>query len=298
LSSTSFLLWSVFLAVTPLLAQQPSTSQTDIDRRIERQVRVYSEVPPDARVTIGGRIASAFTGYDTVPVTIEREGTRKVFTFLLSKDGQKLLYMKEFDLSEDPYTRAMKKIDTSHRPIRGTAEAKVTIVVYDDFQCPFCSRMYVTIFSEVMSRYRDKVRILIKDFPLTEAHPWAMRAAVDSQCLAQQDSEAYLEYSDYVHTHQQDFNQKSNASGPGSPLDSIAAEVGKKHGANATTLQACLAAQDKSAVQAAMREGAELGVTATPTFFVNGQEIEGVLTTEQLRVVLDRALAEAAAPAK
>lgn len=287
-----------FLMVTPLAAQQPAVSRAEIDQRIERQVRSYSEVPPDAKVAVGERTPSSFNGYDSVAVTIDREGTRKVFNFLLSKDGRKLLYVKEFDLSEDPYARVMKKIDTSHRPVRGAPDAKVTIVVYDDFQCPFCARMYVTMFSEVMTRYRDRVRVLIKDFPLTESHPWAMRAAVDSQCLAQQNSEAYWEFSDYVHTHQQDITQKSSAKGGTPPLDAIATEIGQKHGANAATLQACLTAQDKSQVEAAMREGNELGVTATPTFFVNGQEMEGVLSPEQLRALLDRALAEASGPAK
>jgi protein-disulfide isomerase len=263
-------------------------------------VRSYSEVPADAKVTVGDRTASTFSGYDNVAVTIERAGARKIFNFLLSKDGAKLLYVKEFDLSQDPYLKVMQKIDAAHRPIRGAPDAKVTIVVYDDFQCPFCARMYVTMFSEVMTRYRDKVRILIKDFPLTDAHPWAMRAAVDSQCLAQLDSEAYWEFSDRVHTTQQEITQKTKtpAAQTSSPLDSLATEVGQKHGVNANVLQSCLTKQDRANVEASMREGQELGVSATPTFFVNGQEQEGVLTPEQLRALLDRALADASSPEK
>ena len=290
----------LFMAVLPLVGQQPGPGRSDLDRRIERQVRAYAGVPPDAKVTVGERTASTFNGYDSVAVAIEQNGTKKVFDFLLSKDGKKLLYVKEFDLSEDPYVRTMKKIDTTHRPIRGAPDAKVTIVVYDDFQCPFCGRMYVTLINEVMARYRDKVRLVIKDFPLIDVHPWAMRAAVDSQCLAQQDSEAYWEFSDYVHTHQPDITQKTNAHAAGAawPLDSTAVEIGQKHGVNAGMLQSCLASQDQSQVRAAMREGEELGVSATPTFFVNGQESEGILSVEQLRALLDRALSEASAPAK
>lgn len=293
------LLPAVLLAAS--LAAQPSgVSRAELDRRVERHVRSYTGLPADAKVTIGDRTPSAFSGYDTLPVTIEREGNKQVFNFLISKDGGKLFYLKEFDLSEDPYVRIMKKIDTSHRPVRGAPDAKVTIVVYDDFQCPFCAKMYVTLFNEVMNRYRDRVRVLIKDFPILDAHPWAMRAAVDSQCLAQQDSEAYWEFSDIVHSRQQEIVQKTRVQTPGtpSPLDSLAAEVGQKHGVNAGTLQACLSAQDQSKVQASMQEGRELGVSATPTMFVNGQEQEGILTAEQLRGLLDRALSEAAPPGK
>src|ERR1700693_3406830 len=147
-----------FLAVLPLAGQQPGPGRSDLDRRIERQVRAYAGVPPDAKLTVGDRTSSTFNGYDSVTVTIDQAGTKKDFTFLLSRDGKKLLYIKEFDLSEDPYVRTMKKIDTKNRPLRGAPYAKVTIVVYDDFQCPFCGRMYVTLINEVMARYRDKVR--------------------------------------------------------------------------------------------------------------------------------------------
>jgi protein-disulfide isomerase len=127
-----------------------------------------------------------------------------------------------------------------------------------------------------------------------------MRAAVDSQCLAQLDSEAYWEFSDRVHTTQQEITQKTKtpAAQTASPLDSLATEVGQKHGVNANVLQSCLTKQDRANVEASMREGQELGVSATPTFFVNGQEQEGVLTPEQLRALLDRALADASSPEK
>jgi|GEM_PF-656833 protein-disulfide isomerase len=288
----------LLLLVMPLVAQPGGSGQTEMNRRIERQVRAYAEAPPDAQVLIGNRTPSGFTGYDNLPVTIEQKGTSKTFNFLLSKDGKKLLYMKEFDLSEDPYAKVVSKINLSGRPIRGQENAAVTIVVYDDYQCPFCARMYVTLVNEVMNRYRDRVRIVLKDFPIIEAHPWAMRAAIDSNCLAQQNSGAYWEFSDYIHTHQQDVNAKFKApSGDSaSALDILAEETGKKHGTNAATLQACLTQQDRTPVEASMMEGKSLGVSATPTLFVNGQELEGVLSTENLRLVIERALNEA--PAK
>lgn len=285
---------TLVLAV-PLLGQN-SPQQSELDRRIERQVRVYTEAPPDARVTLGARTSSKWPGYDNLPVTIAANGITKAVNFLIARDGSKLLYVTEIDLSEDPYVKNMKRIDLAGRPFRGAENGTVTVVVYDDFQCPFCAKMYVTLFNEVLNRYRDRVKVVIKDFPLVEAHPWAMRAAVDAQCLAEQDMATYWDFSDYVHTHQQEVSAriKSGAALDLPAMDVMAREFARKNDMKAGPLESCLARQDQNKITASMQEGKSLGVSATPTLFINGQELEGVLSTENLRLVLDRALSEVA----
>jgi len=284
-----------FSVALRLAAQQTGVPESDLNRRIERQVRAYAEAPPDATIRMGARTPSNFPGYDNLPVSIEQGAIKKAVNFLISKDGKKMLYITEMDLTLDPYARNVSRIDLSGRPSRGAEKAPVTVVVYDDFQCPFCARMYVTLFNEVMSGYRDRVRVVAKDFPIVDAHPWAMRAAVDALCLAAENLPAYWDFSDYVHTHQQETNSLVKAKGNVdlSAMDALITEFGRKHSVNAEKLQACIARQDTSSVENSMAEGKSLGVSATPTMFVNGQEIEGVLSTESLRLVLDRALSEA-----
>lgn len=286
----------LFVSAISALAQKPADTG-DLDRRIERQVRAYSEAPPDAKITQGARTTSKFAGYDNLPVTIEFNGVKKTVDFLIAKDSSKLLYITEIDLSEDPYAKNMKQIDLTGRPYRGAQNAPVTVVLYDDFECPFCSQMYVALFNEVMTRYRDRVRVVMKDFPILDAHPWAMRAAVDAHCLADQSLPAYWQFSDYVHTHQQEVMAKYREAGAGGPkaIDTLAATSAEKSGVKPEPLQACFARQDQTPVELSMAEGRSLGVSATPTLFVNGQEIEGILSAERIRMVLDRALAEAPA---
>lgn len=297
-----FLSCFVLLAIAAT-AQSSAPEAAELTRRIERQVRTYAEAPPEASVTLGSRTPSSFNNYDNLPVAITENGVTRTFNFLIAKDSSKLLYVKEFDLTRDPYAVAMSKIDLAGRPVRGAQDAKVTIVMYDDYQCPFCARFYVTLFNEVMNHYRDRVRVITKDFPIVDAHPWAMRAAADSNCLARLSPAAYWQFSDYVHTHQQEFNQKWTAQATGAAslgkpvafpaLDSLALQTGQRNGADATSLQACIAQQNTAPVEASISEGRSLGVSATPTLFVNGEELEGVLTSEQLRIVLDRALHDA-----
>lgn len=283
----------LFFTCTAFIQQ---TATTDLNQRIERQVRAYTEAPPTAQITIGARTPSNFTGYDNLPVTIEVNGNKKAISFLVAKDGSKLLYLTEIDLREDPYAANMRKIETRGRPFRGAENGPVTLVVYDDFECPFCARMYITLMNEVMTHYRDRVKIVMKDFPILDAHPWAMRAAVDAHCLADQDLAAYWDFSDYVHTHQQEVSAKI-IKAPGAidaaALDAIASQSSSKHQVKPEVLQACIRAQDQTKVHSSLEEGKSLGVSATPTMFVNGQEVEGIQTAETVRIVLDRALSEA-----
>jgi len=285
-----------FILLTSLtVAAQQTIPTSELNRRIERQVRGYAEAPPDAKITLGTRTASSFAGYDNLPVIIEADGTKKTFNFLIAKDGGKLLYVREFDLSEDPYAKAMNRIDLRGRPVRGALIAQVTIVIYDDYQCPFCARFYVTVMNEVLTRYRDRVKVIIKDFPIAETHPWAMRAAIDSGCIAQASSSGYWQFADYVHTHQQEFNSKWKAGEPGQPfpaLDDLAIKTGERNGVEAAKLQACIAAQNAATVETYLAEGKSLGVSATPTVFINGEEFEGVLTAEQVDAAVARALSE------
>jgi protein-disulfide isomerase len=192
----------------------------------------------------------------------------------------------------------MKKIDLSGRPLRGNKDAKVTVVVYDDFQCPFCARLHGTVFPEVFKDYASSVRFIYKDFPLGN-HPWAMRASVNGNCLAEQNNDAYWEYSDFVHANQRAVSEaKAQGEEPGwvGALDRLTADYGRKHSLDANRLQACIAAQNEAPVRASMEEGTSLGVNATPTLFINGQKIEGAVPAPQLRQILDEALREAGQP--
>ncbi len=292
------LLFAVFLASALFAFSQQTTAPSELDRRIERQVRAYTGVPPDVKIIQGVRTPSKFPGYDNLPVTIDGNAGKKTIDFLIARDGSNLLYLTEIDLNEDPYAKNIRRIDLKDRPFRGAENAPVTVVVFDDFECPFCSKMYVTLFNEVMSHYRDRVKVVMKDFPILDAHPWAMRAAVDAHCLADQNLQAYWDFSDYVHTHQGEVSAKFRVAGVPDPkaIDGFATASAEKHGVKPEPLQACIARQDDSRVQSSIAEARSLDIGSTPTMFVNGQEIDGVITPESLRLVLDRALAEASGP--
>jgi protein-disulfide isomerase len=268
----------------------------DVARRVENQVRVSYKIPAEVKITLSPLKASEFPNYDTVTITLDGGDKKRTYDFLLSKDGKTLIRMTKLDLTEDPYAEVMKKIDTAGRPTRGNKDAKVVAVNYDDFQCPFCSHMHQTLFPEMLKEYGDRVTFIYKDYPLAEIHPWATRAAVDANCLGAQNSDAYWEFADYIHSNQKEINSEKDRDGRFAALDKLATLHGAKHNLDMTKLQACLKAQNDDAVKASVKEGKALGVEATPTMFVNGQQVDGALPINELRAVFDHALEQAGVP--
>ena len=80
----------------------------------------------------------------------------------------------------------------------------MVIVNYDDLECPYCAKMHAELFPETLDHYNGLVKIVYRDLPLEELHPWAVHAAVNANCLAAQNPAAYWGYVDYLHTHGQD----------------------------------------------------------------------------------------------
>jgi protein-disulfide isomerase len=273
----------------PAAAPVPS----DVAHVVERHVRAQYSLPPDVKVIVGSLRPSDFPNYDALTITFASTDQKKDFEFLLSRDHKTLLRMTKLDLSKDPYAETMKKIDVSGRPTRGNKDAKVTIVNYDDFECPFCARMHATLFPGLFKEYGDRVLFIYKDYPLEEIHPWAVHAAVDANCLSAQNNDAYWDYADYLHGNQHAISEEKGHDGQNAALDKLATLQAQKHNLDVPKLQACVKAQDEKAVRASMKEGDALGVDATPTMFVNGQKLDGAVPVEDVRLALDQALTDA-----
>lgn len=293
-----FLMAALFLC----LGCAAQANSPEVNRQIERQVRVYlsDRISPSVNIAVGARTPNPdFPGYDNVAVTLSQGDRKQNVDFLVSKDGTKLVRVIKFDLTKDPYAETMKKIDLSGRPIRGNKDAKVTIVNFDDFQCPFCSRMHTQLMQDVLKTYGDRVRIIYKDFPLAEIHPWATHAAIDANCLASQSQDAYWQFADYAHANQKQITgeqQKPPFIRQFVTLDNTAKEIAQRLNLQMAPLEACMKAQAPGAVAASIKEGAALGISATPTLFVNGEKVDGAVPLQEVEAIINRALRDTGQP--
>lgn len=175
---------------------------------------------------------------------------------------------------------APAKIDLSGLPFQGPANAKVTVVEYADFQCPFCARAYPTV-KQLMGDYSGKVKFYFKSYPLP-FHQNAQKAAEAYECaLAQGKS---WEYHDKLFENGQgDGTGLNNAD-----LKKYAADLGL----DTATFNSCLdGGQMASRVAAEAAEGSRNGVSGTPTFFINGQPLVGAQPYGNFKSIIDQQLA-------
>src|SRR5436309_13686567 len=284
---------SVVLLVLICLGCSAQSLPSEVAQRIERQVRSFYSIPAGVKINLSPLKPSEFPNYDALTITFEGSDKKQTYDFLLSKDGKTLMRMAKIDLTKDPYAELMKKIDLSGRPTRGNKDAKVVAVNYDDFECPYCSRMHQTLFPQLLKEYGDRVLFIYKDYPLSQIHPWAIHAAVDANCLASQNNDAYWDFADYIHNNQGQVNSEKGAEAQFSALDRMTLQQGQKRNLDLPKLQSCIKAQQQDTVKASIKEAESLGVEATPTMFVNGEKVDGALPVNELRVVLDRALQQA-----
>lgn len=282
-----------FLLLLTSIGCPAQLSQGDLSQRIERQLRVSYDLPEAMKVAISPLRPSEFPNYDALTVTLDDEGKKKSVEFLLSKDQKTLIRFTKIDLSKDPYAEVMKKIDVKGRPVRGNPNAKVVVVNFDDFECPFCSRAHRTLFPELLKEYGDRVAFIYKDFPLSDMHPWAIHAAVDANCLAAESNDAYWDFADYIHSNQIQVNSVKGLDNQFAELDRITLNEGAKFKVDTAPLQACMKAQNKDAVNASVKEGESLGIEGTPTMFVNGRLINGARSADEFRAIFDAALQQA-----
>lgn len=161
-------------------------------------------------------------------------------------------------------------------PSLGPAAAKVTIVEFSDYQCPYC-RQAEPIVQQVLREYPGQVRLVFRHFPLEAIHPLARGASEAAHCAAEQGN--------FWQFHEQLFAARQGLEAPS--LLRYAEGAGLDLG----DFRACLAAR-RGAVQvdADLAEGRRAGVNSTPTFFVNGRRLQGALPIAEFRRIIEAEL--------
>ncbi|MFP2910294.1 DsbA family protein [Pyxidicoccus sp. 3LFB2] len=178
---------------------------------------------------------------------------------------------------------AVQKVEVGNAPARGPANAPVTLVAFSDFECPFCSRAVPTM-KALEEEYGDKLRVAFKHQPL-QNHPNAKLAAAAS--LAAHEQGKFWEFHDVMFANQRQLDRAS--------LEGYA----KQLGLNEARFKAALdSGKFDAQVEADASEGARIGASATPTFFINGRPVVGALPIDQFRRIIDEELKKSGVAAR
>ncbi|HUX68300.1 MAG TPA: thioredoxin domain-containing protein [Terriglobales bacterium] len=229
------------------------------------------------------------SGLRTAKVLLAKGTQQQEGVYYITADGKEIIEGAKSELSADPWASTRAAIDLRGAPSEGAADAPVTIVEFSDLECPYC-RQEATALEQLMSQDPGKARIVFKYYPLTQIHPWAMPAAKAAVCVAAQHPAQFWNFEKAVFAAQEQIP----VAGAPQRLRDFALESE----AQPAAFDACL--NDPATVatiHASIANGNRVGVTSTPTLFIDGRIVPGAIAEQELRLLVDHE-AQLATPAR
>jgi protein-disulfide isomerase len=246
----------------------PSTAQPNaaIQEKIEAYLRNLYAWGPNFKLKFEPLRDTPIPNLYEVKVEVSADGQGDTATFYVTKDGHFLIRAELEDITTDPAAKIRKQISLGGYPAKGPADAKVVLVEYADYECPSC-RQLDTVLRALLPT-QPQVRLIYKDFPLTQIHPWAMTAAIAGRCAYQQNPTAFWKFHDLLYDNQTIIS-------PENAYQKMQ-DYATQSGLDASTLKTCMAdPKSQEDIQKSMSEGESLHINNTPTIFVNGRRLIG-----------------------
>jgi len=244
-----------------------SSASSQTQKNIEAYLRNVYAFGPAVQLSAGPLKPTAVEGILETNIDVVIEGNKQTVKFYVSKDGKFLFRGDLSDMTKDPLAETRAQIQMNDAPSIGDNNAPVTLVEYSDFECPVCKKLH-DVLRGVLPNYAGKVRLVHKDFPIEQIHPWARTAAIAGRCAYQQNHAAFWTMYDLVYDNQEVIS----AANAWTKVSDYAAQSGL----NAETFKTCMASPEPgAAIDASRANGQLLEVNSTPTVFVNGRRMVG-----------------------
>ena len=246
--------------------QGAASSSAQMQKSVEGYLRHLYAFGPDVTVQISEPKETPVGGLLVCDVKVKVGEDEQTGKFYISKDGKYLFRGELSDLTKDPLAENRAAMQTKNAPAMGDSKASITVVEYSDFECPVCRSLH-DVMRGLLPQY-PQVRLVFKDYPLEQIHPWARTAALAGQCAYAQNPGAFWKMYDLIYD-----NQELIAAGNAyQKMTDFAAQTGL----NLDTFKGCIAGPEAAAgVDASIANGRELEVGSTPTIFVNGRRLVG-----------------------
>ena len=268
------------LCLAALGADPPKKSALD-KATFEAYFRHLNVYGPQITVSIDDpKPAADLPGFLAVNVRASMGAASRTETFYVSKDGQRIIRGRVFDIAQNPFKPELDKLKTEFRPSLGAPGATVVVVVFSDFQCPSCRELARTLHQNLLAVYPKQVRMYYAEFPLEPIHPWAKPAAIAGRCVFRQNAAAFWDYHDWIFEHQQEITPEN--------LKDKVLEFAKSKQIDTLQLSRCIDTRATEAdIDKSIAMAGALGVNQTPTLFVNGRQLAGALDWANLKTIID-----------
>lgn len=194
------------------------------------------------------------------------------------KKQQEKMVADESKKREEEFKNPLKPEIQDGRVVFGKKDAKITIVEYSDFECPYCSRGYSTV-RQVLSEYANDVRVVFKHLPL-DFHPNAMPAAKYFEAIAIQDHAKAEKFHDTVFTNQGRLKEEGQK---------FMKETAKKLGVNMAKLEKDITSEAVAKrIEADMEEAKKFNFSGTPGFLINGISLRGAYPASEFKAIIEK----------
>jgi len=241
-------------------------NQDQLVKVTESFVRDLYAWGPDFAVKIGPFSQSAAPDYYRVGLQVTYNGQSDNGDLFVSKDGKTVLRGDIFATDKNPFEGVRAHLHTEGNPSTGPANAPITLVEFADFECPHCKE-FNDNFAALQRKF-PQIRLVYKDYPLNDIHPWAEAAAIAGRCAFMQSPAAFWKMHDEI------FKQQDSIT-PDNAWDELNG-FAKDEALDADAFKTCMAsASAKTAVDANHNDALTLGVSSTPTVYVNGRPVVG-----------------------
>jgi protein-disulfide isomerase len=251
----------------PTAGAAPPAASTPVQKSIEAYLRHLYAFGSDVAIAVGPLKETPIEGLMIVDIDVTIGENKEAAKFYVSKDGKFLFRGELSDMTKDPLAENRVNIQLNDAPSMGDPKAPVTLVEYSDFECPVCRNLH-DVLRGILTSYAGKVRVVFKDFPIEQIHPWARTAAIAGRCAYQQDAKAFWKMYDFIYDNQ----ELISAANAWTKMADYAGQSGLDAGA----FKSCMASPEAgAAVNASRANGQKLEVNSTPTVFVNGRRMVG-----------------------
>ncbi len=267
-----------------------ATAAPKLDKpRLATYMRYIEGYTAGVTLAIDDPTPSAYPGFSRVIVHLSMD-TRKVGDrlYYVSSDGERFFSGLLWDLNQNPFLDNLQHLPAGG-PSFGPANAKVTIVVFSDFQCPYCREFASTVRDNVPKKYPNDVRVVFEDFPIAVIHPWAQAAAEAGHCLSDRKAAAFWAFHDWIFQHQGDVNDvyQHQQATFGKYLRDKTLAIAKEQNVDAAAVGTCIDTHASApAIEQSVSAGRELQIQQTPTSFINGRMVPGALPWTNLDAVI------------
>jgi protein-disulfide isomerase len=250
---------------------------------LESYLRYAEGFTQDVRISIDDPVASPHANYYRVVVHLSRGPQKKDVIYYTGPDGQRLINGTIWSLGESPFLDTLERLPTNG-PSFGPATAKVTMVIFSDFQCPYCRKLASTVRENIPKKYPADVRVVFEDFPIDSIHKWARAAAEAAHCIGDGNPDAFWAFHDWIFEHQQEVNETN--------VREKVLGYAKEKNLDSSKIASCLDAHATAQeVTSTEERGTLLQITQTPTLFINGRMAPGALPWDQLDALIKLELA-------